>query len=1147
MKQLLSSRLLKNGSVVSGLSWLWMSLLVAFGVVAVPAGTCAQDVFWGLTSEGGPTGAGTIFSIKSTGTDFTVHEGDARPGSLVQGSNGYFYGFSRGGAGGRVFRLAPDGTDFTVLHTFDGNDGGAGPTGRLVEGPDGYFYGMTTAGGYNYRGTIFKISPDGDDFLVMKGFHYLDKGFYPEGSLTLGRDGNLYGMTLYTIFKIAPDGSGFAVIHEFVPYTDGYMAKGSLVQAQDGRLYGMTTEFGDYDVGTIFSIAPDGSGFKVLQSFNSETDGGNPQGDLIEGSDGRLYGMTRNTIFSIETNGSDFIILHSFNYDSDGGGPIGSLVEGTDGRLYGLTSDGGAKGGGTIFSIQADGSDYTVLRTFDPSSDGANPQGNLIIQQTLSAQQPDKTIGGNRDDHLSVSIPTRDGGYLLAGSSASAVSGEKSQPSRGGVDYWIVKLTAGGATQWDKTFGGSGADHLTAAVQTADGGYLLGGYSRSGASGEKSQDTRGGTDYWIIKIDRQGAKEWDKRFGGADEDKLYALLQTADGGYLLGGLSRSEAGGDKTHDSFTEDQEGRNWDDFWVIKISGTGEKQWDNTVGGYQPEGFASMIATADGGYLLAGTTTFFSIGYQYDQENYWLVKLNSEGRQQWTRIYGDSGADILHSVTATADGGYLLAGSSNSGAGPDKSEPKIGPDDYLVPDYWVIKVDQAGTKQWDKVYGTAEWDELRSVIQTRDGGYLLGGYTRGGAGYDKSEDNRGGNDYWIVKINSSGSKLWDKRYGGTGEDQLYSLLQTSEGSYLLTGSSNSPVSGDKREASRGGYDYWIVKTTPDRIVTPRVASFTLVNADTDEDILTLPDGESVYLSDLPTLNLNIRANTYPRNVGSVVFHLNGQQRAVENHPPYAIGGDHYPQNPNDYKAFQLPLGNITLMATPYSAPGGQGTAGTPLTVNFGVDGFSVRGFTLINVDTDEPIRELREGDMIDYGQIGTRNINIRANTFPQKVGSVEFLLNGQRRAVENLPPYAIGGDHYPDTTNYKAFPLAAGEYQLEAIPYSAQQRRGMAGWSRQISFMVLEGNRTARMGGETGGSLSVFPNPFSDHITLSLGGYGPGPIHLRLSDALGRSYYQATHRLGSGQTEVTISTTNLQPGLYLLRVQGQSTPAQVLKLLKQ
>ncbi|MFO0485294.1 MAG: hypothetical protein ACK51A_06485 [Sphingobacteriia bacterium] len=170
----------------------------------------------------------------------------------------------------------------------------------------------------------------------------------------------------------------------------------------------------------------------------------------------------------------------------------------------------------------------------------------------------DKTLGGSSWDELNTLQQTSDGGYILGGISESDSGFEKSQNSRGGSDYWVVKLDASGNKQWDKTLGGGLDDNLWSLQQTADGGYILGGRSSSGVGAEKSEDNRGSLDYWVVKLDATGNKKWDKTLGGDGWDDLWSLQQTDDGGYILGGWSFSDASDEKSENS-------RGKADCWVV------------------------------------------------------------------------------------------------------------------------------------------------------------------------------------------------------------------------------------------------------------------------------------------------------------------------------------------------------------------------------------------------------------------------------------------------------------------------------------------------------------------------------------------------------------------------------------------------------
>ena len=438
-----------------------------------------------------------------------------------------------------------------------------------------------------------------------------------------------------------------------------------------------------------------------------------------------------------------------------------------------------------------------------------------------------KAFGGSADDELEFLQYTSDGGYILAGSSASGKSGNKTQASRGGLDYWVVKVNSQGKKQWDRRFGGSGSDVLEVVRQTCDGGYILGGSSDSPESGDKSQGRRGtsGTDYWVVKINSKGKKQWDKTFGGTGIDMLTDLIQTKDKGYMLGGWSNSGNGKDKSEAS-------RGGGDFWVVKLTSSGSKSWDKTFGGNSADNLKAVLQTPDGGYLLGGGSVSVVSGDKTDPQkrfcddecefDMWVVKIDAKGKKIWDRTIGGVGGEQGESVqvmVSTKDGGYLLGGTTDSGAGGDKTEPNKGfySDSQ---DFWVVKINANGVIQWDKTIGGLGNDVLAAMVETKDGGFLLGGRSNSDIGGDKTEAPRDNDinydDYWIVRISATGNKLWDKTYGGSGDDRLTTLDKAGPNKFVIGGRSDSPISGDRTKQNFGGYDYWVVKLEENIDTTP-------------------------------------------------------------------------------------------------------------------------------------------------------------------------------------------------------------------------------------------------------------------------------------------------------------------------------------------
>ncbi|MBA4850567.1 3-coathanger stack domain-containing protein [Emticicia sp. BO119] len=433
-----------------------------------------------------------------------------------------------------------------------------------------------------------------------------------------------------------------------------------------------------------------------------------------------------------------------------------------------------------------------------------NPLPSAPVISTVSCENTltkiwDKRFGGSNYEELRYMLPTNDRGYLLGGYSNSDISGDKTQASQGGNDYWIVKIDADGIKLWDKRFGGNTNDILTSMLPTNDGGYLLGGWSESGNTGDKSQTSQGYSDYWIVKTDANGTKIWDKRFGGSNADILRSILPTNDGGYLLGGESYSGFSGDKSQVS----QGGL---DFWIVKIDANGTKLWDKRFGGINDDVLWNMINTGDGGYLLGGFSWSDISGDKSQSSrgdaDYWVLKIDANGTKIWDKTFGGSDMDFLTSVVQTSDGGYLLTGESGSGISGEKSHILLGDRDC-----WLVKIDANGTKMWDKRFGGNGTDWLPTIVPVSDGGYLLGGGSSSDISGEKSEKSQGDFDYWIVKIDVNGTKIWDKAYGGANLEGIGSILPISDGGYLLGGGSDSGISGDKSQSSQGGRDFWVLK----------------------------------------------------------------------------------------------------------------------------------------------------------------------------------------------------------------------------------------------------------------------------------------------------------------------------------------------------
>jgi hypothetical protein len=426
---------------------------------------------------------------------------------------------------------------------------------------------------------------------------------------------------------------------------------------------------------------------------------------------------------------------------------------------------------------------------------------NAFTQPVLG---PQRSIGGSSDDILINMSFTKDGGLILGGHSTSNKSGDKTEDTRGDFglqDYWVVKLNKLGKIQWEKTIGGDVIDLLWSLQQTRDGGYILGGTSYSNSSSEKTENSRGLSDYWIVKLDSLGIIEWDKTLGGADYDNLYVVQQTGDGGYILAGLSYSNTSGEKTENS-------RGESDYWIVKLNAGGIIEWDKTIGGNGSDLPTCLQQTKDGGYLLGGSSSSERSGEKSQNsrglDDYWVVKIDQAGNVQWNKTIGGSDYDNLYALQLTADGGCILGGSSYSLKSGEKSQDSRG-----LSDYWIVKLDNRGNLQKDETIGGGGNDFLYSLEKASDGGFIIGGTSFSNISGEKTENNRGGGfsgDYWVVKLNMLGKIQWDKTIGGGDYDLLRSIKEAETDHYILGGWSASGISGDKAVDTKGSSDYWVV-----------------------------------------------------------------------------------------------------------------------------------------------------------------------------------------------------------------------------------------------------------------------------------------------------------------------------------------------------
>ena len=327
--------------------------------------------------------------------------------------------------------------------------------------------------------------------------------------------------------------------------------------------------------------------------------------------------------------------------------------------------------------------------------------------------------------------------------------------------------TVQAATTWTQTYGGVAADIGNSLVETSDGGYAIVGSTESFGAGE--------TDICLVKIDEFGTAEWNMTYGGPDYDFGRSLVATADGGYAIAGYTGYIGSGELS--------------DFWLIKTDAYGNEEWNQTYGGADQDKVASLVATADGGYAIAGTT--HSSDYMFG--DFWLIKTDAYGNEEWNQTYGGIEGEWLYSMVEAQDGGYAMVGTWDL--------PIFGGSGWTN-NSWLVKTDVDGNMEWNQTY---EGGNAHSLVATADGGYAIAStrfYDSNGVG--------GWSDFWLIKTDEFGTVDWNMTYGGSNEEKAFSLVEASDGGYALAGTTQFSDL-DPHNVDNGIYNSWLVKTDVD------------------------------------------------------------------------------------------------------------------------------------------------------------------------------------------------------------------------------------------------------------------------------------------------------------------------------------------------
>ncbi|KAA5820862.1 hypothetical protein FPF71_17130 [Algibacter amylolyticus] len=355
-------------------------------------------------------------------------------------------------------------------------------------------------------------------------------------------------------------------------------------------------------------------------------------------------------------------------------------------------------------------------------------------------------------------------------------------------------------TSFVKSLGGTKNESAQAISKTSDGGYIILGYTQS-LDGDITNKTNESFDYWILKYDQNSNLEWQKTCGGTDDDRGNDIIQTSDGGYAVIGFSKS-------NDGDITNYQGAH--DFWVLKLTASGTILWQKNYGFLGADIGNTIIQTNDGGFLLTGVLDVSASNGQGNSKNtnskssktlhaggdYWAIKINTLGVIQWRNYYGGSFTDTPYDAIQTEDNGFLIVGSSDSNDVDIK-------DNKGTYDFWVVKLSETGTLDWEKSFGGSQTDEARAIVKSSDGNYIIVGNTRS-SDIDVSNNN-GAADLWAIKITPTGNLIWEKSFGGSSFDVALSISKTADNNFIIAGNSRS-LDGDLT-TNYGQNDAWLLK----------------------------------------------------------------------------------------------------------------------------------------------------------------------------------------------------------------------------------------------------------------------------------------------------------------------------------------------------
>lgn len=427
----------------------------------------------------------------------------------------------------------------------------------------------------------------------------------------------------------------------------------------------------------------------------------------------------------------------------------------------------------------------------------------------LWAQAPtlqwQRTLGGSAYDQPYAIAASPDGNYVVAGYTGS-IDGDISGYRGGLSDAWVAKISPAGAIIWQHPFGGSAGEYFRDVIAVPEGGYIAVGITQSN-DGDVTNLRDANGDLWVVRFDENGNLLWQQTYGGTRSDQGYSIVNASGGGFVIAGITQS-ADGQVTgkHSPSTLNN------DYWIIKIDASGTLLWQRSLGGSLSDNPSAVAATADGGYVVTGSTESNDgdVSGNHGFYDFWVVRLDASGSLLWQKALGGSQNDAFaysHDLTITADGSIVIAGTTASSDGNVTIN-------HGNSDVWVFKLDPAGNLLWEKTFGGNGREEATGITPAYNGGFIVAANTDSNNSGNVS-GNHGSSDVWIVGLDNNGNLLWQKTFGGSQGDLVEDIIQSPCGYAVAawTNSNDGDVSG-----LHGYFDYWVLglSTAPLKLLSP-------------------------------------------------------------------------------------------------------------------------------------------------------------------------------------------------------------------------------------------------------------------------------------------------------------------------------------------